>query len=174
MAKPDFSTWLTKAQASAAIGVSTKTIEKLAEDKKLQQAQWKRPEGGPRIAVYHPGDVERLRKERNPDAEPFVLPAAADEKPPADTRAVAVRQPGSEQFIQALMAVIEASSQNSQKRGEVRLSERLYLTIADAAEYTGLGTGYLRRLIEEGKLELLKGAGPRGADVLRRKDLEGL
>lgn len=174
MPKPDYSTWLTKQQAADAIGVSTKTIEKFTDDGKLQQAEWKRPEGGPRIVVYHPRDVERLSKERNPDAHPFVLPAA-DEKPAAHTsKAVAVRQPNTEQFMQALAAAVGGASQNSQKQAEVRLAERLYLTIEQAADYTGLGVGYLRRQISEGKLELMKGAGPRGADVLRRKDLETL
>jgi excisionase family DNA binding protein len=55
-----------------------------------------------------------------------------------------------------------------------RLAERLYLTIGEAADYTGLGVSHLRRQIEAGKLKLLKGAGPRGADVLRRADLENI
>ena len=174
MPKTDYSTWLTKQQAADAIGVSTKTIEKFADDKKLQQAEWKRPEGGPRIVVYHPRDVERLRKERNPEAPPFVL-QAADEKPAAPaSKAVAVRQPNPEQFMQALAAAVGTASQNSQKRAEVSLAERLYLSLAEAAEYTGLGVGYLRRQIAEGKLALVKGAGPHGADVLRRADLEKL
>lgn len=174
MPKSDHSTWLTKQQAADAIGVSTKTVEKFADDGKLQKSEWKRPEGGPAIVVYHPRDVERLRKERNPDAQAFVLPTA-DEKPASDTsKAVAMRQPSPEQFMQALAAAVGATSQNSQKRTEVRLAERLYLTVWEAAEYTGLGVGYLRGRIAEGRLELVKGAGPRGADVIRRSDLEKL
>lgn len=73
--------------------------------------------------------------------------------------------------MQALAAAVGATSQTSQKRAEVRLAERLYLTIGEAAEYTGLGVGHLRRQIAEGRIELGKGAGPRGADVLRRADL---
>jgi excisionase family DNA binding protein len=56
----------------------------------------------------------------------------------------------------------------------VRLAERLYLTIGEASEYTGLGIGYLRRQIAEQRLKLVKGAGPHRADVLRRVDLEKL
>ncbi len=37
--------------------------------------KWRRPEGGPKIAVYDPSDVERLRQERNPEAPAFVHPA---------------------------------------------------------------------------------------------------
>ncbi len=69
----DLSAWLTKAQAAEALGVSTKTIEKLAEDKVLQKETWRRA-GKPAIAVYHPDDVQRERQKRLPDAEPFVVP----------------------------------------------------------------------------------------------------
>ena len=175
MKKPDYSGWPTKQQAAAAISVSTKQIERWAQEKRLQVAKWKRPEGGPAIVVYHPKDVERIARERNPNAEPFVLPAANDEKPAADTgKAVAVRQPGAEQFVQAIAAAVSGMSQTSQNHPGVRLAERLYLTMGEAADYTGLGTGYLRRQIAEGRIELVKGAGPRGASVLRRKDLETL
>ena len=75
---PTIPTWLTKQQAATAIGVTTKTVERLAQDQKLQQASWRRPTGGPEVAVYHPADVARLAKERRPGAAPFVLPAAAD------------------------------------------------------------------------------------------------
>jgi hypothetical protein len=171
--KPDYSAWPTKAQAADAIGVSTKTIEKLAFKRELQQALWHRPGGGPAIVVYHPGDVERLRKERNPDAAAFVMPAPADasgESP--TTKAVAVRQPSAEAFMQALVAGLVGAG--TSKTPDVRLAERLYLSLREAAEYTGLGTAHLHRLIASGKLKPLKGAGPRGADVVRRADLEKL
>jgi excisionase family DNA binding protein len=171
MMKPDYSTWPTKQEAANAIGVSTKTVEKFADDGKLQQFEWKRPEGGPRIMVYHPRDVERLRKARNPNAPPFILPA--DEKTTETSRAIAVRPSVPEPFLQALAAAVQSgASQNSEKR--VRLAEQLYLTIEEAAEYAGLGVTFLRRQIADGKLNPLRGAGPRGADVLRRTDLEAL
>jgi excisionase family DNA binding protein len=177
MPTPDYSTWMTKQQAADALSLSTKMIEKLAAEKKLQTAKWKRPEGGPSIAVYHPADVERVARERNPDAEPFVLPAeAADRKPTngsAAAHGLAVRPPSAEQFLQAFAAAVSGASQSSETR-RVRLAEQLYLTIPEAAEFTGLGVGYVRRLVTEGKLALVKGAGPRRADVLRRLDLEKL
>jgi excisionase family DNA binding protein len=171
---PDYSTWMTKQQAADSLAVSSKQIERWANDKRLQCAKWKRPEGGPTIAVYHPADVERIAHDRNPDAEPFVLSAAADRKPMNGTPAIAVRQPSAEQFLQAVAAAVSGASQTSQTHGGGRLAERLYPTIGEAAEYTGLGVGYLRRLITERKLELVKGAGPHRADVLPRADLEKL
>lgn len=179
MKKPDYSTWLTKQQAADAIGVSTKQIERWAQEKRLQAARWKRPEGGPAIVVYHPDDVERIAKERNPAAQAFVMPAGADDGQADKGTAVAVRQPSPEQFIQALVSAMSQTSQNgvsqtSQTHPGVRLAERLFMTVAEAAEYTGLGVRHIRKQIEDGKLKSLKGAGPRGADVLRRADLESL
>lgn len=167
MPKRDYSTWLTKQLAADAIGVSTKTIEQLAKDKKLQQAYWKRPETGATVSVYHPEDVERLRKERNPDAPPFVLPSPAEAKPEAST---ALAVPSMDRFFQAIAAAA-GTSQKSQNRSEVRLAERLFLTIPEAAHFSGLPQAHLRRLMREGKLESLKtGSGWR----IRRVNLEKL
>ncbi len=63
----DYSTWLTKQQAADAIGVSTKTVEKLAADKKLEQAVWRPDNRGMPRAVYQPDDVARMAQERRRD-----------------------------------------------------------------------------------------------------------
>lgn len=174
-ARPDYSIWFTKQQAADAIGVSTKTVEKFADEKKLQRADWKRPETGATVAVYHPGDVERLRKERNPDAEPFMLPPAREESSQALTRSPQAPE-RDRSFLQrvaeAAAAGAIAGSGNSQKAfSEVRLVERLFLSIPEAAVYSGLPQTHLRHLMASGKLEGLKtGAGWR----IRRTDLEKL
>ncbi len=176
MPKPDYSHWLTKQQAADAIGCSTKTVEQLAKEKRLHAAMWRRPEGGPRIAVYHPGDVDLIRKEKNPDAEPFMVRVEAEplaDSAPAQSTALAAPN-SAEQFMRVLLAVAGAS-QSSEKKfstfSEVRLSERLFLTIPEAADYSGLPQSHIRRLMGEGKLEAMKtGAGWR----IRRVDLEKL
>jgi excisionase family DNA binding protein len=71
-----------------------------------------------------------------------------------------------------VLAATMANSANSQNLAGVRLAERPFLRIGEASEYTGLGVAFLRRWIAEGKLKLIKGAGQRGADVLRRADLD--
>ncbi len=155
--------------------MSTKQIERWANDKRLQCGKWKRPEGGPAIVVYHPADIERIAQDRNSGVEPFVLPAAAAGPQPTNGgHALAVRQPSGEQFLQALAAAVSGMSQTSQTHQPVRLAERIYLTIGEAVDYTGLGSAYLRRQIAVGNLERVKGGGPHGADVLRRKDLDKL
>jgi excisionase family DNA binding protein len=168
MPKPNYSTWLNKQQAADALGVSTKTIEQLAKDKKLQQAYWKRPETGAKVSVYHPADVERLRKERSPDAPPFVLPPGAEEQ---QTSTTALAVPSMERFFRAIAAAAAGGSESSQNRSEVRIAERLYLTIPEAANFSGLPQAHLRRLMKDEKLEALRtGAGWR----IRRSDLEKL
>lgn len=169
-----YSTWFTKDQAAEAIGVSTKTVEKLAQDGKLQRAEWIRPEGGPRIVVYHPRDVKRIRDQRNPGAKPFVI--QDPEVPESETALATIRAAGPDNLLEALQAVGQLIPKNAQKvaSSELRLSERQYLTLQQASEYSGLGVGYLRRLIADGTLAVLKGAGPHRATVIRRKQLEQL
>jgi hypothetical protein len=75
MATPDYSTWLTKQQAADALKVSTKTVEQLAKDRKIEQAAWRPQDRGAQRAVYNPDDVTRIAAARQPDRPAFVLPA---------------------------------------------------------------------------------------------------
>lgn len=176
MATVDYSTWLTKQAAADAIGVSTKTVEKLAADQKLQQAVWKRPTGGPALAVYHPGDVARIALQRQPEAAAFVLPAVSDRangnghdnRLNGSATALAVTSPlapGDDVlralFAAALRAVTSESSQNH---------TRLFLTLPEASAVSGLSQGCLRRMIAAGSLPAMRDRGWR----IRRRDLEAL
>jgi len=153
--KADYSTWITKPDAAAAIGVSTKQIERWAQDGMLQTAKYKRPDGGTPIRVYHPAEVEKLAKERNPDTEPFVVPP----EKPAGNGAGAVRQPlSADRFLQ-LLASAMATSQTSETRLIDAPSETsqtclpLWLTVDQAAAYSGLPASALRFLIDKGELK---------------------
>lgn len=172
----DYATWLPKVQAAEAIGVSTKTVEKLAQAGQLQQASWRRPSGGPAVVVYHPADVARLAQERRPGASAFVLPAGADfPRAPRNgngagalARTVSIETPAAPGddplrlvFAAALRAV---TSETSQK------PPTLWLTLEEAAAVAGLSATYLRRQIAAGKLEAVRDRGWR----VRRRDLEAL
>jgi excisionase family DNA binding protein len=175
----DRSTWLTKQQAADAIGVSTKTVEKLAQDRQLEQATW-RPQGrGASRVVYQPDDVARIASARHPEAPPFVLPAVSNGNghhpgPLAITtplqsgedaaRALASGLTAIAAALQGLTSQSLASSESSQK------SETLFLTIREAAAVTGLTQAYLRRACEDGTLKAIRDRGWR----IRRKDLEQL
>jgi hypothetical protein len=147
--KRDYSTWPTKQAAATLIGVSTKTIENYVKEGKIKQAKWKRPTGGPRLAVYNPEDVNRLAH-RMSAAVIVDSPGAA---PPAT---------GHEQLAPIApplngAALIEALLRSVQKASET--SEKLFLTIPEAAAFTGLTETYIRRACQAGTLAAIKDAG---------------
>ena len=172
----DYSTWLTKQQAAKALNCATKTVEQLAKASKLQTAKYKRPEGGPALCVYHPDDVERLRKERNPEAEAFVLPA--EEKPATSLQ---TRVWPLIKITDGEKAVLFEYFKSIYKPAQpaVFLREKVFLTLPEAVQLTGLPDATIRRLIKhwnERKPDaaqlnaMMTGDGWR----VRRKDLEAL
>lgn len=192
MAKHSYTDWLTKEEAATALQVSTKTVEKFAAEGKLHSAMTKNPETGANRVVIHPRDVEKLRKERLPDAKPFVLPKDRDgaAEQPA-TRAVGSRipindaLPGSNPYNQAIATagLVERSLTKtltesiSQAAGHifaaqaatVPLHRRLYLTRAEAAAYSGLPLSEIVKRIENRELPAIRtGRGWR----IPRRDLE--
>lgn len=176
MTPPDYSTWLTKAQAAEAIGVSTKTIEAFAQDRRIEQAAW-RPQGrGSAKAVYNPDDVARMVQERQPGRSAFVLPAAATA--PANgsghhaPSALAIAGPGTPSGEEVLRLVLAAALQvlTSEKSSTSENSEKLFLTIPEAAAVTGLTQAHLRRVIADKTLPAIRDRGWR----IRRRDLEAL
>lgn len=184
MTTPDYSTWLPKADAATAIGVSTKTIEQLTKDGKLEQARYRRPDGGPELAVYNPDDVARMAATRRPARPAFVLPAVttpangngqARRHPDAiqALSSVSVASPGDDPirqlFAAALRAVLAQSSATSQSSQK---SETVYVTVKEAAAILGLPQVDVRVLIHEG--DLLCRYTRRGGIRIRRRDLEAL
>ena len=149
MAK-DYSGWLNKAQAAAALEVSTKTIDRLAGQKLIQQALWRRP-GKPAIAVFHPSDVEKLWKERNPDATtPFVVPKAQEDPAPVtETSLTRSPAPGAQNAITLLLDVL---ARGAAQQAAVALDRKLFLTLDEAVAYSGLPPIHLKRLIVAGEL----------------------
>lgn len=165
--RPDLSAWWNKETTAAALNVSTKTVERLAAAAKLESRMYKRPEGGAVIKVYHPAEVERLRKKLQPDAKPFVVPAETSALvrtpgPPAPAgpaagweRALAV------QIAKAGQLFLEAEHHPP----ELPVTEVLFLTLAQAAKLSGLP----RSLIRE-----MKGVRTGRGWRIRRADLEAL
>lgn len=168
----DYSTWLTKDQAAAAIGVTPKSLERWAQVGKLQQATWSPQGRGPARVVYHPDDVARLAQARHGTPAPFVLPAAADlTAPPNGSNGhggtdLALATVGSDDplrllFAAALRAVMSQTSETPQA---------LFLSLPEAAAFTGLSQACLRRRIDDGTLAAVRDRGWR----IRRRDLEAL
>jgi len=172
---PDYTTWLTKQQAADAIGVTTKTVERMAQDGQLQQARRRGATSGQKIAVYHPDDVDRIASARRTAPVPFVLPAIQDS--PANGNGphpgVALQIPppspigSGEELLQAFALALRRMSETSQT---LAAGATLYLTIDEAAAVSGLSRAFLRRMIGNGTLAAIKDRGWK----IRRKDLEAL
>jgi len=168
----DYSGWLTKAEAATAIGVTTKTVERLAADGKIQQGAMQRQGRGPKISVYHPDDVARMAQERRTGPAPFVLPAGVTSPVTGNGHgsssalqiAIPSPPPGEDVLRLLFASALRAVSETSQT------SVALFLTIPDAAAVSGLSQANLRRRCQSG----WPGAIKDGAWKIRRKDLEAL
>lgn len=165
--RPDLSAWWNKETTAAALNVSTKTVERLAAAAKLESRMYKRPEGGAVIKVYHPAEVERLRKKLQPDAKPFVVPAETS----ALVRTTAAPAPAGPAagWERALAVQIAKAGQlfleAEHHPPELPVTEVLFLTLQQAAKLSGLP----RSLIRE-----MKGVRTGRGWRIRRADLEAL
>lgn len=150
--------WHDKHQASTLTGMSVKTIERLAAKGEIQQAE--RPRPGLRPAtVYNPDDIGRIKAEREPGA--FLMPQTA---PP-------VSQPG---------AMVPAAAPVNWGTWLERFAPapppqpptiRRFLTIAEAAEASGLSMNFLRHAIKTASLPAVRDG---RTWKVRRDDLDKL
>ena len=78
MSEGKFADWLTKTQVAEILAVSERTVTSMStgDNPKIQTTAQPRPGKAP-LNLYHPGDVERLRQERNTD-KPFLMPFQED------------------------------------------------------------------------------------------------
>jgi len=162
--------WYEKREAAEAIGVSMKTVEKLAQTKVLQQRMVKPPGRNHKLVVYHPDDVARERKERNPDAPPFVLPPAAENGSVALQRH-AMSMPDAAKLGEDILRALLNGSQapKAPRLAPSELRYRIFLSEDEAVAFTGLGKGTIRKLVKP-----LHRVGPLQSNVYRRTDLEKL
>ena len=146
--------WLTKAEAAAALRVSEKTIERMATKGQLHRETRRRTGVRPQ-PVFNPQDIEALKTQQGP--EPFVVPES--EQTPKPNRALAPVRPDFGSFLQAFSPA-----------GGVPLKDKLFLNVKEAAQYAGLPLSTIRRLIAANKLKAIKAGGWR----IKRSDLESL
>ena len=171
-----YDSWLTKDQAAAAIGGSTKMVERLAAEGKIQQASTQREGRGAFRTVYHPDDVAQIARERQPGLQAFLLPAGVTSpvhgnghgtRSALQNREIVSPPEVSSSGMEALTAFAVALRQLSET-SETRVA--LFVSIPEAAAITGLRPIYLRRAIADGRLPAVQDRGWK----IRRKDLEAL
>jgi excisionase family DNA binding protein len=184
MTEIDLSTWLPMAEAMAAIGVSKRTVERLAARKQLEQ-RLRPQDGSPPVAVYSPESVAEEAARRRQTPAPFVLgtvpagngngtgrPVGHIESTP-DPSGIQLRSgddPIRLLFAAALKAVLSPPSPPVAET----VTETPLLTVDETATFLRVRVSRVRALIRRGTLTPVK-LSRRTADWrIRRKDLEQL
>lgn len=185
MAETDLTTWLPVHDAATQIGCSKRTVERLAAAKQLEQGL-RRQAGSAPIAVYNPEDVARIALERRPDATPFVLGAVPAGNGNGQGHLQSFREtsgslketlvrPGDDpiqQFFAVLLRILQSPPPPpASPVAETVAETRIYLTLAEAGQVTGISERGLRQRI---RLKTLPAIRDDRQWKVRRTDLEAL
>ena len=134
------------------LGISERSLERLIQKNRIRRA-YRRVPGRKPLAVLNPEDVASLKADT-------ISPTPTDTltEPRTD---VAIRSTTPQTALNFLASLLATVPQQPQA---------LFLTIKEASQYTGLSQAYLRRLIDDGTLKVIKDRGYR----IRRRDLDSL
>ena len=156
MEKTDLADWKTKAEAAAILECSEKTIERMVGRKEIERRDRRIPGRKP-LPVYNPKDIEKaLQKTAAVEAFPV--------QGQGNGNALVKRKRG----VGDLHELIEHFA--PRERPRVALNEKLYLSLDEAVELSGLSRAFLLRQIKSGGLEAIKDRGWK----IRRSELEKL
>jgi len=152
--------WLSKKQVEEILICSGKTVDRYCEQGKIQRAYPRIPgrTGRPK-PVYHPGDVEKMRQELvEIQTQPVPESPLEGDKGPGKSLVPTTTPVDPEGFWRALSGP------------QVKVSEKLYLSLDEASSYSGLTKAFLKRAIQEGRLNALMDGGYK----IKRSELERL
>ena len=150
--QPDYHDWPTKAEVVQALGAgfSSRSVEYLIEQGKIRVAH--RPVPHRRAAtVCNPADVEQAVRERRAAVLSPVTTAIAALQTPV--LAGIVGESAGLPVPEAPFGY-EASGVLSSKA--VALTDKLFLSIEEAVEYSGLPASYLYKMIRQGELTTVR------------------
>ncbi len=161
--------WITKIQAAHTIGVVLKTVEQLAKKGHLRQATWRRPTG-PALVVYRAEDVATVAANwpKRRTGATLVTPGdapALNARPQPETTALALAD-----RVAQILRNNDTLHSGSESESRYTPSQKRFLTLSEASEYSGLSEAYLRRQCQSGWPGALKDRGWK----LRRSDVEAL
>lgn len=168
---PDLSAWLSKEAAASQLNMSVRTFERLvAEGKGPERRLRPRAKGLKPEPVFNPDDVETLRAAAA--AKPAVFAATSAIAPISTSALAPTAAPDIPPALAAVLSLIDRLAQMAQRpRPEpLQAPEPLWMTIDQAAAFTGLSASLLRRLAKSGKLHAIRDR----AIKFRRADLANL
>ena len=156
--QPDLSTWLSREQTCAQLGISSRSLDTLVADQKLH------PRRNGRAYVFDPQEVAARQKPANGLViPPSQIPQHAAQAPQRTTEIAGL--PGiSEALVKPLIAELLGMVAESAK------PPTLWTDLDTAATETGLSRRFLRRLIAGESLTAVKD----GRIKVRRADLQEL
>jgi excisionase family DNA binding protein len=154
-----------KEQAAKFLGVSVRTLQRHTAAGRIS-AKYSQGERGPQ-AEYSRAELEKFKAELAHTGG-YVRPAVMGDAPESGAAALAPIRPNyAEHLAQALDALKEALRPAA---APVPLSDKLMLTLAEAAQLSGLSRRYLRGAIAKQRLKArIIGKGFK----VKRADLEG-
>jgi len=157
----DLDRWLTQDDTRQRLGsISIKTLNKYVRQKKI--AKKLRPVPGRRpLPLYRPEDVDDVRK---------TMPAALPVPPalPHSLTTIPLRPGPLYSYPPPIYSPQPPLSLAAPH--DVKLSEKVYLTLVEASRLSGLSKGHLLELVADGTLTAIK----RGRWLIRRRSLEAL
>lgn len=162
--------WLTKAETAKLLGVSLSTVERMIQSKQIEAGYRPMPHRRA-AAVCNPTDVNRLLGERQ-RATGFRMGGkmggnlgGREEIAPDLPAAALVKMPDA---FEALMRYMVLQEHNNTRK--ISPSQKAYLTLDEAVEYSGLPKAELLRMIGSGLVDARKC----GRWYIRRKSLDAL
>ncbi len=175
--QPEYHEWPTMQEAAQAIGCSQRTLARWVAEKKLQTMKVSRiPPGGKHcreMLLCHPSDVARLAGERQPQPfvqGDFVSAGSMDRLSNQAALAVGARPPNT-QMLDVLQA-LGFYRNDKPVAVPISISQKAYLTLDEAVEYSGLPKAELLRMVQ-GVAPVLESR-KCGRWYIRRKSLDAL
>ncbi len=146
-----------KWQAAEYLGVSVRTLQRIAEKKKGKgqyRPTYERGKTGQKVAVFNEATLLGWKAELESVAsEPdSIEPVTYDKATPAET-ALVLGRAGNSPALTELIDALKRVGNAPENASITDLAHKLMLSLTDAAQLAGLSRGHLREAIETGKLK---------------------
>lgn len=160
----DYSRWLPDAEVCARLGVSIPTLDRYAKTGRLHPAHDKNRRRGNRpIRVWDPDEVDAQMPA--PPTRPLVPVPSATSAPiaPREQQQSLVRTEDTDRVIARLVEMVVEER-----------SPKMWVSLEEAANRTGLSRGLLYHMVVTGALDGLRDRGDNRRIKVRSEDLEDL